>query len=51
MAKKRGFDSRKVIRELARERVGPVKSGRVILPKRDRAKPKHRKGPAAEDSD
>ena len=40
--KKRKFDVRKEIRKLARERVGTVPSGRVIVPKLER-KPKHKK--------
>ena len=40
--KKRGFDMRKEVRKLARERVGPVPSGRPILPKSERKKPKHK---------
>ena len=39
------FDQKKEVRAIARERVGPVKSGRVIVPKTDRKKPKHKKPP------
>ena len=40
----RKFDARKEVRAIARERVGKVKPGQVIVPKRER-KPKHRKAP------
>jgi len=36
------FDQKKEVRAIARERVGPVKSSRVIVPKAKR-KPKHKK--------
>jgi hypothetical protein len=50
MAKKvEPFDQKKEVRKLARERVGRVKAARVIQPKKDRAKPKHKKPPNAED--
>ena len=39
------FDQKNEVRAIARERVGPVKSGRVIVPKTDRKKPKHKKPP------
>ena len=38
----------KEIRAIARERVGPVKAERVIVPKADR-KPKHKKDLLAEE--
>jgi hypothetical protein len=41
--KKPKFDVRKEIRKLARERVGTVPSARVIVPKFERKKPKHKK--------
>lgn len=41
--KKPKFDLRKEIRKLARERVGTVPSGRVIVPRLERKKPKHKK--------
>jgi hypothetical protein len=45
MAKKKAkFDQKKEVRAIARERVGPVKASRTILPKTDRKKPKHKKG-------
>lgn len=50
MAKKVApFDQKKEVRKLARERVGQVKAARVIVPKKDRTKPKHKKPPGAED--
>lgn len=46
--KPRPFDARKEVRAIARERVGKVKSGQVIVPKSER-KPKHKKAPLEED--
>lgn len=43
--KKPKFDMRKEVRKLARERVGTVRSARVIVPKPARKKPKHKKPP------
>jgi hypothetical protein len=37
------FDQSKEVRAIARERVGTVKPGRVLLPKTARKKPKHKK--------
>jgi len=37
------FDQPKEVRAIARERVGPVKPSRPILPKASRKKPKHKK--------
>jgi hypothetical protein len=37
------FDQKKEVRAIARERVGPVKASRAIVPKTDRKKPKHKK--------
>ena len=37
------FDQPKEVRAIARERVGPVKPSRAILPKTIRKKPKHKK--------
>ena len=45
------FDQKKEVRAIARERVGPVKSGRAIVPKTDRKKPKHKKPPEEEVGD
>ena len=42
-SKKPKFDVKKEIRKLARERVGIVPSSRVIVPKLERKKPKHKK--------
>jgi hypothetical protein len=47
--KKPVFDQEKEVRAIARERVGPVKASRVILPKQDRKKPKHKKPPAVDE--
>ena len=41
------FDQKKEIRAIARERVGTVKPARVIVPKTQRNKPKHKKPPEA----
>jgi len=46
--KKPVFDQEKEVRAIARERVGPVKASRAILPKQDRKKPKHKKSPEDE---
>jgi hypothetical protein len=37
------FDQKNEVRAIARERVGPVKASRAIVPKTDRKKPKHKK--------
>jgi hypothetical protein len=42
MPRKKKFDASKEVRAIARERVGRVKSERVIIPKSER-KPKHKK--------
>ena len=39
------FDQKKEVRAIARERVGPVKAPRAIVPKVARKKPKHKKSP------
>lgn len=36
------FDQKKEVRAIARERVGTVKSSRVLVPKTARKKPKHK---------
>jgi len=36
-----GFDQKKEVRAIARERIGRVKPSQVIVPKKDR-KPKHK---------
>jgi hypothetical protein len=46
---KQGFDQPKEVRAIARERVGTVKAARVIVPKNEREKPKHKKPPGAEE--
>ncbi len=38
-----GFDQKKGVRRLARERVGTVPASRPIEPKSERKKPKHKK--------
>jgi hypothetical protein len=43
--KKKVFDQKKEVRALARERVGTVKSSRVLVPKTERKKPKHKLPP------
>ena len=40
--KKKIFDKDQLLREIARERVGPVPPGQIIRPKKDRRKPKHK---------
>lgn len=50
--KRRGrkkFDQGKEVRAIARERVGKVKAARVIVPKSQRKKPKHKKDPGIEE--
>ena len=46
--KRKGFDQKKGVRKLARERVGTVPPSRPIEPKDKRKKPKHPK-PAEEE--
>ena len=41
--KRKRYDAEKEVRAIARERVGAVKAGRVIVPKTARKKPKHKK--------
>jgi hypothetical protein len=40
--KSKRFDAKKELKAIARERVGRVKPARVIVPKTDRKKPKHK---------
>jgi len=47
--KKKVFDMKKEVRKLARERVGIVPASKPILPKSERAKPKHKKPRSTED--
>ena len=42
MKRRPEFDQKKEVRAIARERVGPVKASRVIVPK-DKKKPKYKK--------
>ena len=46
---RKGFNQKKDVRAIARERVGTVKPSRAILPPTLRKKPKHKK-PAEEES-
>ncbi len=43
MRKKKKYDTKIEVRKLARERVGAVPARKVILPKTQRKKPKHKK--------
>lgn len=43
MAKVKKFDVKKEVRAIARERLGPIPSARVIEPKPERKKTKHKK--------
>jgi hypothetical protein len=45
--KPKRFSARKEVRAIARERVGPVKAGKVIKPKSER-KPKYKPDPFAD---
>ena len=45
--KPKPFSARKEVRAIARERVGPVKAGKTILPKSER-KPKYKADPLEE---
>ena len=47
-AKRKGFDQKKGVRRLARERVGAVPPAHPIEPKDKRKKPKHKKPVEAE---
>ncbi len=46
--RKKRYDAKKEVRAIARERVGTVKAGRVMVPKNLRKKPKHKKSEAIE---
>lgn len=51
MARKpKRYDSKKGVRRLARERVGNVPSGKIIVPKTRRKKPKHKKPVEADET-
>ena len=39
------FDANKEVKAIARERLGPVKATRPIVPKKLRKKPKHKQPP------
>jgi hypothetical protein len=43
VAKRKKYDVKKAIRAMARERVGSVPAPRVIVPKTERKRPKHKK--------
>jgi hypothetical protein len=45
MSKVKRFDQKKEVSKLARERVGRIPAARPIVPKTERAKPKHKKAP------
>lgn len=44
----KSFDQGKEVRAIARERVGSVKPSQVLVPKKLRKKPKHKKPPGEE---
>ncbi|MDP9170067.1 MAG: hypothetical protein M3N54_05590 [Acidobacteriota bacterium] len=46
--KKQIFSAPKEVRAIARERVGRVRAGVVIVPKADRRKPKYRPDPLSD---
>jgi len=43
VAKRKKYDVKKAIRAMARERVGTVPAHKVIVPKTERKRPKHKK--------
>jgi hypothetical protein len=43
------FDAAKEVKAIARERVGAVKPGRVIVPRKQRKKPKYKKPAGSEE--
>ena len=49
MAKPKKYDVNKAIRAIARERVGTVPAHKVIVPKTQRKRPKHKKPIQAEE--
>jgi hypothetical protein len=49
--KRKKFDAKKEVKAIARERVGSPKPARVIKPKSERRKPKHKKTPLNEAND
>ena len=44
-SKQKGFNQKKDVRAIARERVGPVKPSRPIEPRKGHKKPKHKRPP------
>jgi hypothetical protein len=50
MRKPKRYNAEKVVRALARERVGTVPSPKVMVPKNLRKKPKHKKPIEAEEA-
>jgi len=50
MPKQKGFDQKKEVRAIARERVGPVPASRPLVPKTQRKKPKYKKPPSEDES-
>jgi len=50
MRKPKRYNAKKVVRALARERVGTVPSPKVMVPKNLRKKPKHKKPIEAEEA-
>jgi hypothetical protein len=48
MRKPKQYNAKKAVRAMARERVGPVPSPKVMVPKNLRKKPKHKKPPGEE---
>jgi hypothetical protein len=49
VAKPKKYDVKKAIRAMARERVGTVPAPKVIVPKTQRKRPKHKKPIVADD--
>jgi hypothetical protein len=49
VAKPKKYDVKKAIRAMARERVGSVPAPKVIVPKTQRKRPKHKKPIQADD--
>jgi len=50
MPKRKGYDQKKEVRAIARERVGTVPASRPLVPKTQRKKPKYKK-PVTEEND
>jgi hypothetical protein len=51
VAKPKKYDVKKAIRAMARERVGKVPAPKVIVPKTERKRPKHKKPIATDEVD